>query len=338
MDESVKLKIIRKNILPFYQNQLLLVTVHSIEHLVELCRKIEDNRRNILEFTPPSLNKNAIETDLSYKNEKKKLDNLELKKSVTFNRNKKSILRNDSDTEAETEQRLRDSSMENNAGKSSYRRKSRDSSLESRGSYNNFGERKNRSSNKGHRSRRKSVNRDSKQYRDRVSSIESNDRDYEKNKDKDSRERYSENRSFSRDRSSEYFRNKNVNSFGDGNVSVSNRGNNFPGDKKRDYYRNREYVDYRNRDSVDYRNRDYSNDRYSRDRPRYGSYRDRSRDNSSSRFNFPQGRSTNWQQNRSFYVNKNPNHNKGDSNKEIICYKCQGKNHFARYCTMRSEN
>lgn len=78
VSEDVKLKIILKNILPYYQTHLTLVKIDSLEHLVELCRKLETSRERIAKFIPPVSDKNVIEPDLAYRQIRRKLDNIQV--------------------------------------------------------------------------------------------------------------------------------------------------------------------------------------------------------------------------------------------------------------------
>lgn len=111
VSDDVKLKIIRKNLLPFYQNQLILVDVHSIDELIDLCRKIDQARDSILSYIPPVFEKSNIESDLAYsKGNKKKIDNIEIEKGqVSFKDNLK----------LEGEAKCRDRSSESFKGENS---------------------------------------------------------------------------------------------------------------------------------------------------------------------------------------------------------------------------
>lgn len=90
INEAIKLKILRKNILPFYQTQLGLIDISTVDELIELCKRIEDSRINVLSFVPPSLDKHSVEPDLLYqasatgKQSKKRLDSLEAGKQVSL--------------------------------------------------------------------------------------------------------------------------------------------------------------------------------------------------------------------------------------------------------------
>lgn len=86
ISEEIKLKIIMKNILPFYTTQLTLVTIDSVEQLIDYCKKLEIARYKAAKFKPPVLDKHQVEVDLNYtKVPKGKISNIEVTKShVTF--------------------------------------------------------------------------------------------------------------------------------------------------------------------------------------------------------------------------------------------------------------
>ncbi|KAK9730864.1 Zinc knuckle [Popillia japonica] len=64
--DTVQLKVLLKNILPFYQTQLGLVEVTSIQHLLKLCRQLEAKRVSVESFVPPSAKNKTLEPDLAY--------------------------------------------------------------------------------------------------------------------------------------------------------------------------------------------------------------------------------------------------------------------------------
>lgn len=67
VDENTRIKIVMQNIAPFYQSQLRLITISSIDELLELRRKLEARRDAIEWFVPPSRNLNSLmEPDLAY--------------------------------------------------------------------------------------------------------------------------------------------------------------------------------------------------------------------------------------------------------------------------------
>lgn len=66
ISEEVKLKILLRNIAPFYQSQLGLVDVTSLSHLRELCRRLEARKESVEKFTAPARKYSALEPDLAY--------------------------------------------------------------------------------------------------------------------------------------------------------------------------------------------------------------------------------------------------------------------------------
>lgn len=65
---ATRLKIIMNNISPFYQTQLALTEVQSVEHLLELGQRLEARKASVEEFRPPPSRKNErlLEPDLAY--------------------------------------------------------------------------------------------------------------------------------------------------------------------------------------------------------------------------------------------------------------------------------
>lgn len=67
INESTKVKVLMKNINPFYQNQLGLTHVSSVDHLLQLGRQLEARKEAIESYAPPSRNtKSLMEPDLAY--------------------------------------------------------------------------------------------------------------------------------------------------------------------------------------------------------------------------------------------------------------------------------
>lgn len=66
VSEGVKLKILLRNISPFYQSQLGLVSVTSVEHLTELGKQLEERKKAIKSFHPPPRDKKVMKLDLAY--------------------------------------------------------------------------------------------------------------------------------------------------------------------------------------------------------------------------------------------------------------------------------
>lgn len=65
ISETTQLKILLRNISPFYQNQLGLVEVTSVAHLRTLCSKLEERREAVEAFVSPS-RRHELEPDLAY--------------------------------------------------------------------------------------------------------------------------------------------------------------------------------------------------------------------------------------------------------------------------------
>lgn len=66
ISEQQQLKILLRNLTPFYQNHLGLVDVSSKEQLLELGRKLEARRPYMENYKPPSRSKTTLEPDLAY--------------------------------------------------------------------------------------------------------------------------------------------------------------------------------------------------------------------------------------------------------------------------------
>lgn len=64
--DSLRMQVLRKNILPFYQERLALTEVNNPFELIELCRKIEEIRESVNTFKPPNLSTLTLEPDLAY--------------------------------------------------------------------------------------------------------------------------------------------------------------------------------------------------------------------------------------------------------------------------------
>lgn len=89
ISEQVKLKILLRNILPYYQTHLGLVDVTSISQLRQLCRKLESGRQYVENFSAPSKRGNALEPDLAYVAVDTSVDNVQCSSS-SVNANKSS--------------------------------------------------------------------------------------------------------------------------------------------------------------------------------------------------------------------------------------------------------
>lgn len=66
LSEGAKVKILSRNILPTYQQQLALQTVDTVDELRRLCRCLENRREAIKDFKPPSSRARCLEPDLAY--------------------------------------------------------------------------------------------------------------------------------------------------------------------------------------------------------------------------------------------------------------------------------
>lgn len=66
VSEEIQLKIIMRNIAPFYQSQLALVNIMSFGHLRELCRRLEARKESVESFVAPSRRSCSLEPDLAY--------------------------------------------------------------------------------------------------------------------------------------------------------------------------------------------------------------------------------------------------------------------------------
>ncbi|KAK5650235.1 hypothetical protein RI129_001264 [Pyrocoelia pectoralis] len=66
VSEATKLKILMRNLAPFYQSQLGLVDILSIAELKRLCRRLEERRTEVDNYRSPSLRTSLLEPDLGY--------------------------------------------------------------------------------------------------------------------------------------------------------------------------------------------------------------------------------------------------------------------------------
>lgn len=64
--ETAQLKIIMRNLLPFYQTQLALTDVQSIPQLLKLGRQLEARRVSVESYVPPPNRNKTMESDLAY--------------------------------------------------------------------------------------------------------------------------------------------------------------------------------------------------------------------------------------------------------------------------------
>lgn len=66
VSEDTKLKVIMRNLAPYYQNHLALVEVNSIAELRQLGKRLEERKEAVENFVGPSRRGNAMEPDLAY--------------------------------------------------------------------------------------------------------------------------------------------------------------------------------------------------------------------------------------------------------------------------------
>lgn len=78
VSEEARLKIILRNISPFYQNQLGLTDITSIWQLRFLCRRLEARRDAVENYSMPSRRSNALEPDLAYLQVEEKICGLQV--------------------------------------------------------------------------------------------------------------------------------------------------------------------------------------------------------------------------------------------------------------------
>lgn len=83
VSETVRLRTICRNLLPYYQKQLALIEITTESQLRQLCKKIENNRESIKNFNPPTKSNLSLEIDLAYTNKKVRISNVEVQNSVS---------------------------------------------------------------------------------------------------------------------------------------------------------------------------------------------------------------------------------------------------------------
>lgn len=66
LPESSRIRIISKNLAPFYQNQLGLAEIKSLEHLKSMGRTLETRKSYVETYVPPPRRNQSIEPDLAY--------------------------------------------------------------------------------------------------------------------------------------------------------------------------------------------------------------------------------------------------------------------------------
>lgn len=83
ISKHVKLKILLRNISPFYQNQLSLVNVVPIVELRRLGKRLEASKEAVQDYVPPSRKTSVLEPDLAYIKSSPSVDSCEMFTSVT---------------------------------------------------------------------------------------------------------------------------------------------------------------------------------------------------------------------------------------------------------------
>lgn len=64
--DPLRLRVLRSNILPFYQEKLVLVDIKTPYELIQYCRKLEEAKEKINEYKPPIKGQLSLEPDLDY--------------------------------------------------------------------------------------------------------------------------------------------------------------------------------------------------------------------------------------------------------------------------------
>lgn len=66
VSEPLRLQVLRRNIIPFYQERLALMDIQTSFELIELCRKLESTRMSVESYHPPRASDLTLEPDLRY--------------------------------------------------------------------------------------------------------------------------------------------------------------------------------------------------------------------------------------------------------------------------------
>lgn len=66
ISEEVKLKILLRNLAPFYQNRLSLIEINSIDELRKFGKKLEATKEAVDDYVPPTRKTSTLEPDLAY--------------------------------------------------------------------------------------------------------------------------------------------------------------------------------------------------------------------------------------------------------------------------------
>ncbi|KAK5645957.1 hypothetical protein RI129_004421 [Pyrocoelia pectoralis] len=64
VSDELRLKVLRSNILPFYQERLGLVEIKSPYELIKLCRRLEATKESVKSYKPPVKGNLFLEPDL----------------------------------------------------------------------------------------------------------------------------------------------------------------------------------------------------------------------------------------------------------------------------------
>ncbi|KAK4883043.1 hypothetical protein RN001_006362 [Aquatica leii] len=66
VSNELRLKVLRGNILLFYQERLVLLDINTTTELINYCRKLEETKLKVKEFKPPQEGQLTLEPDLDY--------------------------------------------------------------------------------------------------------------------------------------------------------------------------------------------------------------------------------------------------------------------------------
>ncbi|KAF5275706.1 hypothetical protein FQA39_LY06818 [Lamprigera yunnana] len=75
VSDLFRLQVLRKNIIPFYQEMLALLEVKTPFELIGLCQKLESTRFSVQSFKPPQMNALPSEPDLAFTGQNKQNGN-----------------------------------------------------------------------------------------------------------------------------------------------------------------------------------------------------------------------------------------------------------------------
>lgn len=93
LKEEDQLKILLKNITPFYQQQLALQEIRSINELIAVCKKLEERKVAIDEFVPPPSRFETFEAEYSYTERRENVTVAEIRTPLQNSTKKNSDLR-----------------------------------------------------------------------------------------------------------------------------------------------------------------------------------------------------------------------------------------------------